>query len=34
MVKKIEYCSEVMKKHFNKNLAMTKEDNEDFENFL
>ena len=27
-----KYCSEVMKKHFNKELVMTKEDNEDFEN--
>ena len=27
-----KYCSDVMKKHFNKELVMTKEDNEDFEN--
>ena len=26
------YCSDVMKKHSNKNLIMTKEDNEDFNN--
>ena len=27
-----KYCKDVMKKHFNNKLAMTKEDNEDFEN--
>ena len=27
-----KYCSKVMKKHFNKKLVMTKEDNEDFKN--
>ena len=32
MVKENKYCSEVMKKHFNKELVMTKEDDEDFEN--
>ena len=32
MSKKIKYCSDVMKKHFKKELVMTKEDNEDFEN--
>ena len=26
-----KYCSEVMKKHFSKELVMTKEDNEDFQ---
>ena len=31
MTEKIMYCSEVMKKHFNKELVMTKEDDEDFE---
>ena len=31
-VEESKFCSEVMKKHFNKNLVMTKEDNEDFEN--
>ena len=25
-----KYCTEVIKKHFNKELVMTKEDNEDF----
>ena len=32
MIKESKYCSEVMKKHFNKEPVMTKEDNEDFEN--
>ena len=27
-----KYCSDVVKKHFNKEFAMTKEDNEDFKN--
>ena len=27
MIKESKYCSEVMKKHFNKELVMTKEDN-------
>ena len=27
-----KYCIDVMKKHFNKELEMTKQDNEDFEN--
>ena len=31
-MKKRKYCSEVIKKHFNKELVMTKEDNEDFKN--
>ena len=31
MIKESKYCSDVMKKHFNEVLAMTKEDNEDFE---
>ena len=26
------YCSDVMNKHFNKELVTTKENNEDFEN--
>ena len=26
-----KYCCDVMKKHFNKELVMTKEDDEDFE---
>ena len=32
MIEESKYCSEVMKKHFNKELVMTKEDNEDFKN--
>ena len=32
MVKERKCCSDVMKKHFNKELVMTKKDNEDFEN--
>ena len=32
MIEESKYCSEVMKKHFNKELVMTKEDNEYFEN--
>ena len=32
MVEESNCCSEEMKKHFNKKLVMTKEDNEDFEN--
>ena len=32
LIKASKYCSDVMKKHFNKELVMTKEDNEDFEN--
>ena len=32
IIKESKYCSEVMKKHFNKELVMTKQDNEDFEN--
>ena len=32
MIEESKYCSDVMKKHFNKELVMTKEDNEDFEN--
>ena len=30
--KKINICSDVMKKHFNKELVMTKNNNVDFEN--
>ena len=29
--KEHEYCKRVMKKHFNKNLVMTAEENEEFE---
>ena len=31
MIDKNKYCSNMMKKYFNKELLMTKEDNEDFE---
>ena len=32
MTEESKYCSDVMKKHFNKELVMINEDNEDFEN--
>ena len=32
MIKESQYCSEVMKKHFNNELVMIKKDNEDFKN--
>ena len=32
MIKESKYCSEAMKKHFNKEFVMTKEDNEDSKN--
>ena len=32
MIKESKYCSEVMKNHFNKELVMTTEDNENFKN--
>ena len=32
MIEKSKYSSEVMKKHFNNELVITKEDYEDFEN--
>ena len=32
MIEEGKYSSEMMKKHFNKELVMTKEDDEDFEN--
>ena len=32
MIEESKYCIDVMKKHFNKELVMTKKDNEDFEN--
>ena len=32
MIEEIKYCSKVMKKHFNKELGITKEDNEDLKN--
>ena len=34
MIEKSKYCVGVLKKHFNKELAMTKEDDEDFENSM
>ena len=30
MIKESKYCSDEMKKHFNKELVMTKKDNENF----
>ena len=32
MIEESKYCSGMMKKHFNKELVMTKKGNEDFEN--
>ena len=32
IIKESKYCNEVVKNHFNKELVMTKEDNEDFKN--
>ena len=32
MIKESKYCCNVMKKHFNKELVMSKQDNEEFEN--
>ena len=32
MIEESKYCSDAMKKHFKKELVMTKKDNEDFEN--
>ena len=32
IIEESKYCSDVMKKHFNKELVMTKEDSKDFEN--
>ena len=31
MIEESKYCSDAMKKHFNKELVMTKEDSKDFE---
>ena len=31
MIKESKYCAGIRKKHFNKELLMTKEDDEDFE---
>ena len=33
MIEEVKYCIDVMKKHFNKELLMAKEDNKDFKNF-
>ena len=33
MIEETKYCSDVIKKHFNKKLVMSKGDNEDFKNF-
>ena len=32
MVEEMEFCTDIMKKHFNNKLVMTKDDHEDFEN--
>ena len=32
MIKESKYCSDMMKKYFNKELVMSVEDNEDFQN--
>ena len=32
LIEENKYCGDVMKKHFNKDLAMTKEDNKNFKN--
>ena len=34
MIEESKYCSKMMKKHFNKKLVMTKEDNENFKNSI
>ena len=34
MIKEIKYCNEVTRKHFNKKLVMTKEDDEDFKSSI
>ena len=31
MIEESKYCSDVMKKYFNKELVINKEDNKDFE---
>ena len=33
MIEESKYCSDVMKKYFNKELVTSKKDNEDYENF-
>ena len=32
MIKESKYCSDMIKKHFNRELVMTKEDNQNFKN--
>ena len=32
MIKESKYCSDMIKNHFNKELVMSKEDNENFKN--
>ena len=32
IIEESKYCTDVMEKHFSKELVMTKKDNEDFEN--
>ena len=32
MIEKSKYCSDMMKTHVNKELTMTKQDHDDFEN--
>ena len=34
MIKESKYCCEVMKKYFNKELVMTKEDNGNLKNYI
>ena len=34
MIEESKYCSEMMRKHFNKKLVMTKENNENFKNSI
>ena len=33
MLEESKYCSDMIKKHFTKELAMTQKDNQDFENY-
>ena len=33
MIEERKYCIDMMKRHFNKELAMIKEENEDFQNY-
>ena len=33
MIKESKYCSHVMKKHFNRELVMSKENDENFESY-